>query len=203
MNAVGADHDARPLSHPRTALAVAADAGDGAALPEQVIDDEVLAQFSACLDGGPGEHVVERVAARAERVVDRAEARHARERDAPALDRDPLDRLRAGGDHAVQQTPPLQRGDTGLVDVVRGDRVAGKAVAVHEQDGVALARQEHSRRRPGDPRAHHDCINHTDTLSKGCGGMRRPAHAAGICAGAASSFTGAGVASPQTRRPVS
>ncbi len=164
VDAVGADHDPGALGDGRAAGRAAADPRDAAVLDQYLAHREALAHLGARLGGGVDQHLVEQAPAGGVGGVGAARGRRRRrERERADVEGQAPGRGAAGRDHAVEQPPPAQALDARLVDVVRGEGVAGKAGAVHDQDPEAPARQQHRRRRAGAAGADHDRVVHRCT----------------------------------------
>ena len=94
-------------------------------------------------------------------------ARGPRDRDGPEVERVGRDRRAAGRLQPLEQAPPLERGHAGRMHEMRRHRVAGERGPVHEQNAMAVAGQQHRRRRSGAARSDDDrvvCGAHGATL---------------------------------------
>ena len=62
------------------------------------------------------------------------------------------------GDHRLEQPPPGQTGDTGQLDLMRGERVTREPRSVHGRDPQPGPGEQHRGRRSGWPRSHDDDV---------------------------------------------
>ena len=147
---IRADHEAGPFDMSRAVPARDNDAGDPAAILDQIDDAHAVAKLRAGSHRRLGEHSIEQVPAG---PVGFVAAVHRRRRAAQhgAVQVDPpVGKGRGARGDLGQNTPIAQMGDTERVDQVRRlPHVAGEAVAVEKQHTMALAGQQHGRGRTG------------------------------------------------------
>src|SRR5262249_20440412 len=71
------------------------------------------------------------------------------------------------GSETLAQPPPLESCNTGLMDPVGGEMIAGEGVAVEEEDSVALAGEEHRRGGASAAGTDHNRVVHCRTFLSG------------------------------------
>ena len=135
---------------PRAVLARSNNAGHPAVILDQIDDAHAVTKLRAGSHRRRCEHTVEQVPAGPVGLV---AAVHRRRRTAQhgAVQVDPpVGKGRGARGDLRQDSPIAQMGDTERVDQVRRlPHIAGEAVAVEKQHTVALAGQQHGRRRAG------------------------------------------------------
>jgi hypothetical protein len=159
--AVGADDDPRAVG-----AAARADAGHAVTVEHERVDGIPLAHLDARGGGRVDEELVEHAAPQRVRIGHRADRRRrAAQRERPDVEGEPAGRCRARGDHLRQEPPAFEVRRARLVDVVGRERVARELGPVDQQHAVALAGEQHRRRRAGAARADHDRVVHRGLLS--------------------------------------
>ena len=124
--------------------ATRANARDAVAFGYEPVDGEPLSHLDARVGGGLDQDPVQDGAAQRVGVSHVTHRRwRALQRERAEVKRVVADRRGTGGGDPRQQTPALQAGHTGLVDVVGRERVAREAGSVHHQDAVASAGEQH------------------------------------------------------------
>ena len=157
--AVGADDQPGGLGRRGPAALPAPDAGDPAVAPHQLLDPEVLPDLRSGGAGGVDQQAVEEGTAGAVERVDAAVGRESpAQDDVTGVEPHPARRWRAGGAQPVQQAPAVQPRHAGDLDLMRGDRVAGKRHPIHGEDPQSLTGQQHGGRGAGHPGADHDHV---------------------------------------------
>ena len=142
----------------RLTLAVPPDAGDAAVLDHQTLDGETLAHLGSRLRRRVHQQLVEHGAPRGVGERGLVGPGGARDRHAAEVEGIGVDAGTARGQQPVEQAPVLQRRHPGGMDEVGRDRVRGKRCLVDDEHPVALAGEQHRRRRAGAARARHDRV---------------------------------------------
>jgi len=147
--AIGPHHDPGVLDHGRPCRCLATDSRDAAVQDEELSNQEPLPDLGPRLGSGIDEQLVEDGPARAVGNRRLCDAGASRDGEGPAVEGVGVDGRASGGNEAIQQSPPLQRGNARRVDQVRRDRVARKRGLVDDEDLMALPGKQHRRRTPG------------------------------------------------------
>ena len=157
--AIGAHDQVRPLGDRSAPPRKAADPGDPIARADHPFHHEVLPDLGA---RGPRGLHQQRVQHRAPRAVEGVHPVVRREmsiQDGMAgVEADPAGGRRAGHPYPFQQSPPVQPGHTGHLDLVGGQGVAGKPGSVDREHPQPPAGEQHGGRRARDPGSHHDHV---------------------------------------------
>ena len=127
--------------------------------PGELLGAEPLTDLRAGRAGGVDEQRVQHGAAG---TVERVDALAGREvpvqHHRPGVEPHPAGGRRSRGAQLAEQAPPVQAGDAGDLDLMRGDGVTGEARPVNEQDPRALPGKQHRGRGARDPRADDDDV---------------------------------------------
>src|SRR5215211_4332113 len=171
VQAVSPNDDARFLTYGGAADGVTLDARDPLAIHEEILDRKALANLGPGCRGRLDQEGVQDGATRGVRVgdvparpprVDRG--RGGLQHDGTKIDALPPHWRAVRGDHALEQAPPLEGGDSRLMDVVDRKRIAGEARLVQQQNSIALPGEQHGCWRAGATSADHDRVVHWELL---------------------------------------
>jgi hypothetical protein len=158
-NPVGADHERRRDRPPPAVAAAYRHAGDASGPPgHDTRDREPALEPRAGFDGRGQHDGVELVASQCDQEVDAGAVldRPPHRGAVGEMEGDRADRRRSAVHHRVEQPPAGQLDHAAAGDRVGRQRVAREVRPVDDEDLVALASQQHRRRRPGTASAHDD-----------------------------------------------
>jgi hypothetical protein len=139
VKAVRSDDHAGALGDGLASLAVASDADSTAALDDDLLDGESLADFGSCLGRRVHEQPVEHGASRSVRNQGVFNTGGARERERSEVERIDVDGRTSGLDQPTEQAPSAERRHARGMNEMSRNRVTREGRAIDDEDLVALA----------------------------------------------------------------